>query len=213
MSSSLVQATVETLGMVGISGLAAFALGLPLGVLLFVTRKGGLMSNPWFNQLLGAVVNAARSIPFIILMLALIPLTKMITGTSIGFRGSLVPLTIAAIPFYARLVETALAEVPKGLVEASVSMGASRFQIIHSVLVQEAMPGILSGLTLTLVNLVGYSAMAGAVGANGLGKLAYTHGYLRYDDAVMISTVVVMIIIVQGIQSVGDYVVKKMVTH
>lgn len=210
---NILEATIETIEMVLISGFISLLAGLPLGILLYGTRQGHLIENLPLNYLLGILVNALRSIPFIILMLALIPVTKFIVGTSIGFYASLVPLSIAAIPFFARLVESSLNEVPKGLLEAAQAMGGTRMQITRKVLISEAMPGIVSGLTLTLVNLVGYSAMAGAIGAGGLGKLAYHYGVNRFDTFVMISTVVIMILIVQGIQSLGDYAVHKILSH
>lgn len=210
---NILEATLETLEMVAISGLITFLIGLPLGIYLYATRRGNLVENLPVYYLLGSLVNALRSVPFIILMLALIPVTKFIVGTSIGLYASLVPLSIAAIPFYARLVESAMNEVPKGLLEAAQAMGGTRLQITRKVLISEAMPGLVSGLTLTLVNLVGYSAMAGAIGAGGLGKLAYHYGVNRFDTFVMISTVVIMIFIVQGIQSMGDYVVHKILSR
>lgn len=209
----LVKAILETFYMVLTPGFLCILIGLPIGVMLYVSRHGNLIQNLPFNYLLGGIVNALRSIPFIILMLALYPITRLLVGKSVGLTAALIPLTVGAIPFFARLVENALNEVPKGLIEALESMGAGRLQIIRKVLISEALPGIVSGLTLTLVNLVGYSAIAGAIGAGGLGNLAYHIGANRYDNTVMIITVVVMIIIVQGIQSLGDYVVHKVLSH
>ncbi|HET9843841.1 MAG TPA: methionine ABC transporter permease [Gammaproteobacteria bacterium] len=213
MWTEILKAIAETLEMVFISGFFCVIIGLPLGTLLYITRRGNLWENLPVNYLLGTLINATRSIPFIILMLALFPITRLIVGTSIGLYAALVPLSIAAIPFFARLVETSLNEVPQGLIEAVQSMGASKLQIIRKVLISEALPGITSSLTLTLVNLVGYSAMAGAIGAGGLGKLAYHYGANRFDTMVMVSTVIIMIIIVQSIQSAGDYVVHKVLSR
>jgi D-methionine transport system permease protein len=207
------KALLETIEMVTLASLFATLIGLPLGILLNMTRKGKLLANQPLYYLLSIVINATRSIPFIILMLAMIPLTRLIVGTSIGLYAAVVPLTFAAIPFFARVVETALNEVPAGLIEAAQAMGASPRQIIQKVLVPEAWPGIISGLTLTVVNLVGYSAMAGAIGGGGLGSLAYHYGYQRFDSVVMFSTVIILIILVQIIQSVGDYVVHKMLSR
>lgn len=205
----LMQAIYETLVMVIVPGFFTLLVGLPLGIMLFVTRKGGLLASAPIYFLLGTLINALRSIPFIILMLALYPLTRFLVGTSVGLAAAMIPLSIGAIPFFARIVETALNEVPKGLIEALVSMGATRMQIIRKGLLVEALPGVVSGLTLTLVNLVGYSAIAGAIGAGGLGKLAYHIGANRFDNVVMLITVVAMIVLVQGIQSLGDYVIHK----
>jgi D-methionine transport system permease protein len=209
----LSNAIIETFMMVLTPGCFSLILGLPIGVMLYVSRRGNLIENLPLNYLIGGLVNALRSIPFIILMLALYPITRLLVGTSVGLTAAMIPLTFAAIPFFARLVESALNEVPKGLIEALESMGASRLQIIRKVLISEALPGIVSGLTLTLVNLVGYSAIAGAIGAGGLGNLAYHIGANRFDNTVMILTVVVMIVIVQSIQSLGDHVVHKVISH
>lgn len=205
----LITAIGETLLMVLIPGLFTLLIGLPLGVLLYVTRKGSFMANAPVYYLLGSTINALRSIPFIILMLALYPMTRFIVGTSVGLAAAMIPLSIGAIPFFARIVESALNEVSKGLIEALESMGATHGQIIRKGLLSEALPSIVSGLTLTLVNLVGYSAIAGAIGAGGLGNLAYHIGANRFDNVVMVITVIAMIILVQGIQSLGDYVVHK----
>jgi len=199
----------ETLYMVGVSGFISALIGIPLGVLLFVTKPGKLMANKPLNQLLGSVVNAARSVPFIILMVAIIPVTRMIVGTSIGTSAAIVPLTIGAIPFVARIVEGAIAEVSPGLVEAAQSMGATPMQVVSKVLLPEAMPGLIHGMTLMLVTLVGYSAMAGAIGGGGLGDLGIRYGYQRFDGALMAATVIILVVMVQLIQSLGD----KLVSH
>jgi len=207
------KALFETLEMVFVSGALSVLFGLPLGVLLASTRKGQIWENLPFYYVLGFIINAMRSIPFIILMIAIIPLTRLIVGSSIGVYAAIVPLTLAAIPFFARIVETAIHEVPEGLIEAARVMGAAPTQIMRKVLVTEALPGITSGFTLTLVNLVGYSAMAGAIGGGGLGTLAFHYGYQRFNTGVMVSTVIILILLVQLIQVVGDYVVHKVLSH
>lgn len=199
----------ETLLMVAISGVVGALLGVPLGVLLHLTNRGGVLSHPLFNRAIGVVVNAVRSIPFIILLVVVIPFTRFIVGSSIGTTAAIVPLTIAAIPFIARLVESALREVDKGLVEAAQSMGATTGQIVWKVLLPEAMPGIVAGLTITFVSLVGYSAMAGAIGGGGLGDLGIRYGYQRYITEVMVAVVVILIVFVQAVQSFGDWLVRR----
>ena len=199
----------ETLYMVGVSGLIGTLIGLPLGVLLVVTDRNGLLQNVPANRLLGIFANAVRSTPFIILLVAVIPLTRWIVGTSIGTSAAIVPLTIAAIPFIARLVETALREVDRGLIEALLSMGATPWQIVRTVLIPEAMPSIVAGLTITLVSLIGYSAMAGAVGGGGLGDLGIRYGYQRFLPEIMALVVLVLIVLVQIIQSAGDRLVRR----
>lgn len=199
----------ETLLMVAISGVVGALLGVPLGVLLHLTNRGGVLSHPLFNRAIGVVVNAVRSIPFIILLVVVIPFTRFIVGSSIGTTAAIVPLTIAAIPFIARLVESALREVDKGLVEATQSMGATTGQIVWKVLLPEAMPGIVAGLTITFVSLVGYSAMAGAIGGGGLGDLGIRYGYQRYITEVMVAVVVILIVFVQAVQSFGDWLVRR----
>ncbi|WP_425059486.1 D-methionine transport system permease protein MetI [Sporomusa carbonis] len=206
----LVEALGETIYMVAVSSLVSALLGIPLGVILVITGKGHIKENLVFNQVLGAIVNATRSTPFIILMVAIIPVTRMIAGTSIGTNAAVVPLTIAAIPFVGRVVESALKEVDAGLVEAAQSMGASPGQIILKVLIPEAMPSIILGLTLTVISLIGYSAMAGAIGGGGLGDLAIRYGYQRFRADVMLATVVILIALVQMVQSGGDYMAHKL---
>lgn len=200
----LLQALWETLYMVAASGSLSFLLGIPLGILLYSTRPGRISENHLANTCLASIVNAGRSIPFIILMVAIIPLTRLLTGTSIGTTAAIVPLTIAAIPFVARIAEGALNEVPLGLVEAAQSMGASPFQIVVRVLLPEARPGLINGMTITSVTLVSYSAMAGAIGGGGLGDLGIRYGYQRFDGAIMLATVIVLISLVQLIQAAGD---------
>jgi D-methionine transport system permease protein len=207
--SPLLEATLQTLYMVFVATIIATLIGLPLGVLLYSTRKGLIFEKRWLHQLLAAIVNMTRSIPFIILMIAVIPFTRLIVGTSIGTNAAIVPLSLGAMPFIARIVENALIEVNKGLIEAATAMGATPMQIIRKVLLPEASPSIINGLTLTIVSLIGYSAMAGAVGGGGLGDLAIRYGYQRFDTGVMISTIVIMIVLVQAVQFCGDILVKK----
>lgn len=201
----LVEGLGETFYMVAVSSLVSALFGIPLGVVLVVTGKGHIKENLIFNQTLGAIVNAARSTPFIILMVAIIPFTRIIVGTSIGTNAAIVPLSIAAIPFLARVVESAIKEVDAGLIEAAQSMGASTGQIILKVLIPESMPSIVLGFTLTVISLIGYSAMAGAIGGGGLGDLAIRYGYQRFRADVMLATVVILIAMVQIVQSSGDY--------
>lgn len=206
----LSKALGETIYMVVVSMAIATAIGVPLGVLLHTTAKGQILENVAINQTVGSVVNAVRSIPFIILMVAIIPLTRFIVGSAIGTTAAIVPLVIASIPFIGRQVETSLKEVPAGLVEAAQSMGATPFQIISKVLLPEAMPGIVSQLTTVIIALVGESAMAGAIGGGGLGDLAIRYGYQRFRPEVMIATVVVLIILVQAVQFAGNTLAKRL---
>jgi len=205
----LVDSLGQTLTMVIVSGLLGFVFGIPLGVLLHISKKNGLMENIALNKSIGMVVNVGRSIPFIILLVVLIPLTRFLVGTSIGTAAAIVPLTIGAIPFIARLVEGALLEIPSGLVEAAQAMGAKPHQIITKVMLPEALPGIINAVTITLVTLVGYSAMAGTVGGGGLGDVGIRYGYQRFDSTVMMITVVILVVLVQLIQSIGDHLVKR----
>ena len=207
--SLLWQSLGETMYMVAVSSFLSAFFGIPLGVLLLVTDKGHISENAAINKPLGAVVNMLRSIPFIILMVAIIPLTRIIAGSSIGTTAACVPLTLAAIPFAGRLVETALKEVPFGLVEAAQSMGASPFQIIYKVLVPEALPTIIDSMTNVIVNLISYSAMAGAIGGGGLGDLAIRYGYQRFRLDVMLATIAILVIVVQLIQSLGNYLARR----
>lgn len=206
----LLEALQETAIMVGVSGAFAAVFGIPLGVILVVTDRGHVIQNLFVNRVLGAIVNAARSTPFIILMVAIIPLTRLIVGTSIGTAAAIVPLSLAAVPFAARLVEAALREVDSGLIEAAQSMGATPMQIIRKVLLPEAWPGIVAGLTITVVSLIGYSAMAGAVGGGGLGDLGIRYGYQRFQPEVMLAVVVVLIVMVQAVQTAGDMLARRM---
>jgi D-methionine transport system permease protein len=206
----LVQALWETLLMVGASAGIAVAFGLPLALLLHVTAPGGLSPNAWLNRPLGLVVNAARSTPFIILMVAIVPFTRLVAGTSIGTGAAVVPLALAATAFLARLFENALREVDAGVVEAARAMGATRLQIVWKVLVPEALPGLVAATTVALVSLVGFSAMAGAVGGGGLGDLGIRFGYQRFMPEVMATVVVILIVLVQGLQSLGDWLVRRL---
>ena len=206
----LTKALGETIYMVVVSMAIASAIGVPLGVLLHTTAKGQILENIFINQTIGSVVNAVRSIPFIILMVAIIPLTRFIVGSAIGTTAAIVPLVIASIPFIGRQVETSLKEVPSGLVEAALSMGATPFQIISKVLLPEAMPGIVAQLTTVIIALVGESAMAGAIGGGGLGDLAIRYGYQRFRPEVMLATVVVLIVLVQLVQFIGNTLAKKL---
>lgn len=206
----LIEALGQTLYMVGISTILATLIGFILAIVLVITEKDGLKPNKVINSILGFIVNTLRSFPFIILVVAIIPLTRMIVGKSIGETASLVPLTIGSAPFIARVIEGALKEVDKGLIEAAKSFGASDFQIIFKVMIKEAMPSIISGITLSIISIIGYSAMAGAVGAGGVGAVALTYGYQRFDNAVMIYTVITLIIIVQLLQGAGNLAYKKL---
>ncbi|WP_043471883.1 methionine ABC transporter permease [Kitasatospora sp. MBT66] len=203
-------ATWETLQMVGVSTVCTVVLGLPLGVLLVLTAKGGALQNQPVNKVLGAVVNLARSLPFIILMIALFSFTRWLVGSSLGWQAATVPLTVGAIPFFARLVETNVREVDRGLVEAVQAMGGNTWTLVRKTLVPEALPGIVASVTTTVIALIGYSAMAGTVGGGGLGDLAYRYGYLRFETAFMWVIVAEIAIIVTVIQLAGDYAVRRL---
>lgn len=198
------QGLLDTLMMVGASSLAALLLGLPLAVILVITDRNNLFANPLINRLLGWVVNLFRSVPFLILMVALIPFTRLVVGTSYGVWAAVVPLTLAATPFFARIAEVSLREVDKGLVEAAQAMGFHRRHIIWHVLLAEARPGIVSGFTITLVTMINASAMAGAIGAGGLGDIAYRYGYQRFDSQVMLTVIIVLVALVTVLQLCGD---------
>lgn len=206
------RATVDTLLMLGGSLVLTVILGIPLGVLLYLSGKGRLASNPVLNAVLSLIVNVLRSVPFIILLIVMLPVTVLLVGTSLGVAGAIPPLVVGAAPFYARLVETALREVDKGVVEATQAMGGSTFQIVTRALLPEAMPGIIAGATVTAIALVSYTAMAGVVGAGGLGDLAVRFGYQRFQTDVMVVTVVLLLILVQILQMIGDRLVAK-VSH
>ena len=214
MSEELIQLLTKALGetvyMVAVSMALASIIGVPLGVLLHTTDKGQILENFPLNQTIGSIVNAIRSIPFIILMVAIIPLTRFIVGSAIGTTAAIVPLVIASIPFIGRQVETSLKEVPAGLIEAALSMGATPAQIITKVLLPEAMPGIVSQLTTVIIALVGESAMAGAIGGGGLGDLAIRYGYQRFRPEVMLATVIILIVMVQLVQFLGNTLAKRL---
>ena len=209
MIDLLLKSLAETLYMLSVSTIIAAVIGIPLGILLVVTEKNNILSCPMINKPLAFVINMIRSIPFIILMVAIIPLTRIIAGTSIGTTASIVPLTLAAIPYTARMVETSIREIPSGLIEAAESMGASPLQIIYKVLIPEALPAVIQNMTVVIVSLIGSSAMAGTIGGGGLGDLAIRYGYQRFQADMMIATIVVLIVIVQVIQWVGNNLSKK----
>lgn len=204
ITNLLFKSLAETLYMLSVSAIIAAIIGIPLGILLVVTEKNGILVCPVLNKPLAFAINMVRSIPFIILMVAIIPFTRMVAGTSIGTTAAIVPLTIAAIPYTARMVETSIREIPLGLIEAAESMGASPYQIIKKVLIPEALPSIIENMTVVIVSLIGSSAMAGTIGGGGLGDLAIRYGYQRFQADVMIATIIVLIIIVQLIQFIGS---------
>ncbi|NNG63858.1 ABC transporter permease [Pseudomonas fragi] len=206
----LLTATGETLYMVLLAALFTVLIGLPLGVLLFISRRDGLLPLPRLNRVLGAVINLGRSLPFVVLLIALIPLTRLLVGTTLGSTAAVVPITIGAFPFFARIVENALDEVDKGRIEAILAMGGHIGHVIFKVLLPEALPALLAGITLTLVMLIGFSSMAGVIGGGGLGDLAIRYGYQRFNNQVMVVTVVVLVILVQSVQSLGDGLVRSL---
>jgi D-methionine transport system permease protein len=214
MSSTMIdllwQSLLETVIMTVAAGGISLALGLPLGLLLVATDRGGIREQIPLNRVVGAIVNAGRSIPFIILLVAVIPLTRLIVGTSIGVAAAIVPLSIAAIPYYARIAELSFREVDSGLIEAARAMGGNRWTIVSEVLIPEALPGLAAGFTVTLVTLIGASAMAGAVGSGGLGDLAIRYGYQRFETDVMIVVVIVLIALVCALQWVGDWTAMRL---
>ena len=202
-------ATLETLQKVGVSSLLTALLGLPLGLLLYLSAPNGLSPSRVVNAVLGTITNFGRSLPFVLLMIAVIPFTRWVVGTSLGWQAAVVPLTLGAVPFFARLVEAALREVSPGKVEAARVMGSTRAKIARTVLVREAMPGLVSGLTVTVIALIGYSAMAGVIGAGGLGALAISYGYQRFENEVMVAGVLAIVAIVVVVQVVGDAVARR----
>ncbi|WP_157264346.1 methionine ABC transporter permease [Azohydromonas aeria] len=210
MLERLVEAFFDTLLMVGTSALIALLAGIPLAVLLVLTAPGGVLPWPRFNRVAGAIVNAFRATPFIVLLVALIPLTRLITGTTIGIWAAVVPLSISATPFFARIAEVSLREVDAGLIEAAQAMGCRRWHIVRHVLLPEALPGIVGGFTITVVSMIGASAMAGAVGAGGLGDLAIRYGYQRFDTTVMAVVLVVLVALVSAVQLAGDWWVRRL---
>ncbi|MCV9933924.1 methionine ABC transporter permease MetI [Flavobacterium sp. LS1R47] len=200
----LLKGTLETITMTLLSGFFGFILGLPAGIFLFLTRKGQIMEHVLFNRILSIVVNIFRSIPFIILIVWMIPFTRALVGTSIGVSAALVPLSIGAAPFIARLVENSLLGLPSGLIEAARALGATPFQIVYKVLLPEALPSIINAASITLITLVGYSAMGGAVGAGGLGQIGYQYGYIGYDVTIMNTVLILLVALVFIIQFAGD---------
>jgi D-methionine transport system permease protein len=206
----VLNATGETLYMVVLAGFFTLMIGLPLGVLLFISRSDGLYSMPRLNKVLGGLVNLGRSLPFVVMLIALIPLTRLVVGTTLGSTAAVVPITIGAFPFFARIVENALDEVDKGRIEAILAMGGDIWHVIFKVLLPEALPALLAVITLTLVMLIGFSSMAGVIGGGGLGDLAIRYGYQRFNNQVMVATVVVLVILVQSVQSLGDRLVRSL---
>ena len=200
----LISGTTDTVLIVGISAFFAFLMGLPLAVILVNTSQHGIYPSKGINKVLGSVVNITRSVPFLILMVALIPFTRWIVGTSYGVWAAVVPLTLAATPFFARIAEVSLREVDRGLIEAAQAMGCNRKQIIWHVLLPEALPGIVAGFTVTIVTMINSSAIAGAIGAGGLGDIAYRYGYQRFDMQIMLAVIVVLVILVICVQAIGD---------
>ncbi len=216
MINQVMEATGETLVMVFFSTIFSLMLGLPVGVLLHITGKeadGGIIPSPVFNNVLSRIVNILRSFPFIILLIVLIPLSRIIVGTSIGTKAAIVPLSIAAAPFVARIIESALKEVDPGVIQAAKAMGSTNWQLVWKVLLPEAMPALMSGLTLTIINLIGYSAMAGTIGGGGLGDLAIRYGYQRFRPSYLVAAVIVILVMVEIIQIAGDRIVKRMMAR
>lgn len=209
IAAELLQGTLETLYMTLLSTLFAYIIGAPLGVLLVITDKKGLKPMKWFNTILNVIINITRSIPFIILLIAVIPFTRFVIGTAIGSTATVVPLVLAAAPFIARLVESSLLEVDKGVLEAGKSMGASNFELITKVLLPEAKPSLITGCAITLTTILGYTAMAGFVGGGGLGDIAIRYGYNRYQTDVMVITIILLVVIVQIMQVVGTRLSKR----
>jgi D-methionine transport system permease protein len=210
MLKALWKAFVDTLTMVGISAAIVWFVGIALAMVLVTTARGAIFTAPTLNRVLGGVINGFRATPFIILLVALIPFTRLITGTTIGVWAAVVPITLSAIPFFARIAEVSLREVGDGVIEAAQALGCERRHIIFNVLLPEALPGIIGGFTITVVAMIGASAMAGAIGAGGLGDLAIRYGYQRYDTAVMLSVIAILIVLVCGIQLLGDRYVQRL---
>jgi len=200
---------LETLYMVFFSTVFSVLIGLPLGIILVITDKGHIGEKPLLNRVLGFLINIMRSLPFIILIIAIFPLSRFIVGTTIGSTAAIVPLSIAAAPFVARIIESSLKEVNYGVIEASISAGASNLQIILKVMIPEALPSLILGITMTVINIIGYSAMAGAIGGGGLGDLAIRYGYQRFQEDVLIATIIVLIIVVQIVQSIGNKLARR----
>ncbi len=206
----LLNGTLETVYMVVLAALFTVLIGLPIGVLLYISRANGLLPLPKTHAVLGAMINLGRSLPFIVLLIALIPFTRLLIGTTLGSTAAVVPITIGAFPFFARLTESALDEVDAGRIEAILSMGGSVWHVIAKALLPEALPTLLAGITLTVVMLIGFSSMAGVIGGGGLGDLAIRYGYQRFNDQVMVGTVVILVALVQGVQMTGDRLVRRL---
>ncbi|MDN4626141.1 methionine ABC transporter permease [Erwinia sp. BC051422] len=206
----MINATLETLYMVALAALFTVAIGLPVGVLLFLTRKEGILANRPLSLVLNCVVNIGRALPFVILLIAMIPVTRLIVGTALGSTAAVVPITLGAFPFFSRIVENALDEVDRGRIEAVVAMGGSHWHIVSRVLLPEALPALVAGITLTTVMLIGFSAMAGVVGGGGLGDLAIRYGYQRFDNTLMAATVLVLLLLVLLVQKSGDRLVRSL---
>ncbi|MGF1431246.1 methionine ABC transporter permease [Kitasatospora sp. LaBMicrA B282] len=210
MQPLLHDATIETAQMVGIATLVTLLVGLPLGVLLVLTDRGGPLQNALVNKVVGAVVNVGRSLPFVILLVALIPFTRWVVGTSIGWQAATVPLAVGAVPFFARLVESAVRGVDGGLVEAVQAMGGGTWNVVRKALLPEALPALVSALTTTVIALIGYSAMAGTVGGGGLGNLAITYGYMRFETGFMVVIVIELVLLVTLVQLLGDLLTRRL---
>ncbi|WP_167352633.1 methionine ABC transporter permease [Kosakonia oryzendophytica] len=206
----LVNGTLETLYMVGLAAFFTILIGLPVGVLLFISRSNGLAPMPKVNAILGALINIGRSLPFIVLLIALIPFTRLLIGTTLGSTAAVVPVTIGAFPFFARLTESALDEVDYGRIEAILSMGGNIWHVIGKALLPEALPTLLAAITLTVVMLIGFTSMAGVIGGGGLGDLAIRYGYQRFNDQVMAGTVIILVAMVQGVQMTGERLVRRL---
>jgi D-methionine transport system permease protein len=206
----LLDGTLDTLYMVAFAAFFTVLIGLPAGILLYISRANGLLPLPKLNVLLGAVINVGRSLPFIVLLIALIPFTRLLIGTTLGSTAAVVPITIGAFPFFARLTENALDEVDHGRIEAILSMGGNVWHVITKALLPEALPALLAGITLTVVMLIGFSSMAGVIGGGGLGDLAIRYGYQRFNDQVMAGTVIILVAMVQGVQMAGDRLVRRL---
>lgn len=207
--SLLIEGTRDTLIMTGVSTFFAYVLGLPMGVLLNITQAHGIWPNKWVNRILGWIVNVGRSMPFIILMIAIMPFTKLVVGTKIGVPGAIVPLVVSAAPFIARMVETSLSEIDAGVIEAARSMGASRMQIVRKVFLPEALPSLILGASISIITILSYTAIAGAIGAGGLGDLAIRYGYHRKVPSMLWTTVILIIVLVQAIQSLFSFLATK----
>ncbi|GAA0115801.1 methionine ABC transporter permease [Clostridium senegalense] len=205
----MIYALLQTLYMVFFSTIFSLIIGFPIGIILVITSKNHLCENLKLNSFLDTIINIFRSIPFIILIVALFPISKFIVGTTIGTTAAILPLSIAAAPFAARIIESSLKEIPFGVIEAALSCGATNMQIIFKVMLREAIPSLISGITLTIINIIGYSAMAGAVGGEGIGDYAIREGYMRYNNNIVLLTILILIIVVQLIQSIGNYLCKK----